>query len=308
MLETCLTRLRETIELDTQLRHRELYKMEKALVESERLLHEHLIQLLESEQPTTFGDRDKVGDVMSTSLTDTAAALLAVTQSKGLENINGYLPIRGKSMKLGDRNEKSSRFPEQDPSPPPYSRSAPRRYYKSRSAVDKLLFRLIVTLQLCLVRIEDAFLVISRYQGLRRTRKILNSVAAGCTGLGVVLLVGRNSNSRVETHGVIHVAGKAAATMVTASWAVRGWNHLWMTSKLMKSTASLLDWQHQWLVVQAAERGVRISRTDSKGINGESKDIKSQRLLEYTINHRQKASAKSPLLSFLSSERSLALT
>jgi hypothetical protein len=147
-------------------------------------------------------------------------------------------------------------------------------YYPRRSATDSLLFRLNVALQLCLVRIDDARLVIcgERYQQPTRNSTALTSphlkiysrpyiyfTLAGMLGATTLVSVYKRQYPKIKVPHVnlrvylpfIQNSSKVLATLFTLRWVHQKWSNMWMTTKLVKSTEEIEDWIRQWILVQS---------------------------------------------------------
>jgi hypothetical protein len=142
-------------------------------------------------------------------------------------------------------------------------------YYTARSATDTLLFRLIVALQLCLVRIDDAHFGITGHRigatvDEQRTRKRFRlAIAAGCcvvgAGVATVSLSRQERESADQNvwlqqegyHSLLGVAAKAGAALLVGKWLNTKWRTLWMTGKVVRSTNEIAEWIQQWKMVQS---------------------------------------------------------
>lgn len=122
--------------------HSTLYDLREALSATETLLHRYAEQLL---LKMSMQDRPTMPTIPSASH-QTLSSLVDLLRCFG-------------------EGESNSRITQTDTIHQSASTSAdrdrPRTYYPKRSATDSLLFRLIVALQLCLVRIDDARLAIN---------------------------------------------------------------------------------------------------------------------------------------------------
>ena len=159
----------------------------------------------------------------------------------------------------------------------------------NRSAEESLLFRLIITLQLCQVRIEDTDKSICGRKWAKERSKLLskelkcailgtgeqsngdlwqnkfakvtpatnahrrreNILVAGFIGTGTALLLGHKYKSEDKRHSSNLISGKALIATGTLKLLHRGWMHLSMNARLSHSIISLEDWQHQWVLVQS---------------------------------------------------------
>jgi len=159
--------------------------------------------------------------------------------------------------------------------------------HTNHSREDPLLFRLIVVLQLCQVRIEDADRILC---GRRRAelrsqemveRKInenheqststieVNNAPAdlpqlnphhrssskakligiSIAGMGAATILGRRYKDPEERRDLLFTAGKTVASVTALMTVRRGWVLLGMSARLAHSATALEDWQHQWVIV-----------------------------------------------------------
>jgi hypothetical protein len=162
---------------------------------------------------------------------------------------------------------------------------------QSRSATDTLLFRLIVALQLCLVRIDDARFVITgrRYQeDATIVETSWSPVMIGVAGTVCMLGIGsiwmlrsKGDNPRLRMHGLLRFSGKITVAAFAGKLMVREWGNVWMATKIRKSTAAVEEWRQQWLFVQT---------TGDSPSGSLSPEAKSQRLIDYALSQSPKVS------------------
>ena len=278
--------------------HLALYDMKEVLIATERILYKHFLQLLDKERTKSSSLKLDYATKPPTSLA--AAVKLLQSSSVRSDKNNNRSRSRGRSLSRPLEPSTSS-------GSPPYS-----CYYPKRSATDTQLFRLIVALQLCLVRIGDARYVItgSRQRPIARPTDVgtesepvrtptsstmLDKPSSQCSILSTLPLtfmsgsvglaswiayqrrpwwmrvcntrtrslssiVGRpkkrfwtkrktadhSSAATTTIPPTVLVAAKAGCVVVVGMWLRKQWNHLWMTTKIRKSTEEINRWNHQW--------------------------------------------------------------
>jgi len=299
LLETCLTRLRETMTLDRRKRHVSLVDMETALVTTERLLLAYICQQIDLEREAAsdvvhIKEEDSDHDVPPTLLECIEIFQTVLEAKKQRQQLRSRHAEKGLSR--GQNRSVNVSFAS---NVVPLANGGLQNdnvgtvrptFDHSRSPVDSLLFRLIVALQLSLVRIDDARFVITghRYRDDEKSiaessRKHVVGIASTVCVLGVgsfwFVRWSKSNKPPLETRGMLLLSGKVALVALTGKILVRQWGNLWMTAKIMKSTADVEEWQQQWLLVQTTG-----TRRDSLT----SPDAKSQRLIEYALSQSPK--------------------
>jgi hypothetical protein len=283
LLESCLTRLRETIILDKHKRHASLVDMEAALVSTERLLLAYICQQIDLEREAASSvvhmeeedSHHKVPPTLSECMEIFQSVLEAKkrkqqlrsrhaeTRAASSRNNNGVNVSFGVDTKISSQQNGSG-----------VVRPA---FEQSRSPVDSLLFRLIVTLQLCVVRIDNARFVISgrRYREnetfiAEASRKQLLGVASKVCLLGlgsVCFLRFKQLNGKsqpIEERAILRLSGKIAIAIFTGKLIVREWGNLWMTTKIMKSTDDVKEWQQHGYLFRQRELDVALFRRQTQ--------------------------------------------
>jgi hypothetical protein len=313
LLEMCLTRLRETIELDTRSRHKALFDMEEALVNAERLLHGYIIQLIALEREAIDED---ASDHVPPTLSECIATLQTVLEAKIQQqrwsrqvhevnrsrsrarnqkkkqrefNVSFAVDLVDRRDAKGEQDSSQLYQPAGDSSS---SGAIHATFDQSRSATDSLLFSLIVALQLCLVRVDDARLVITGHRYQEDTALVEASWSPVQIGVaGTICMLGFGSiwmfrskvdKRRLRMDGILRFSGKITVAAFAGKLIVREWGNLWMTAKIMKSTAAVEEWQQQWLFIQTTG--------DSPSRSLTSPEAKSQRLIEYALSQSPKVS------------------
>ena len=290
LLEDCLEQLQEVIESDERSKRpiSSLYDMKEALAEAELQLYYYFQFVLQKE----------VENSSSPAVQDMYESYCADLSS---------------SVELLQCVLRESLSTTQE--------AVPHCYYPRRSVTDSLLFRLNVALQLCLVRIDDARLVIT---GRRRNDttcspkpcgaiSILDSYLPIATGvLGVVafslVYARRNGNEHTRTlnscHPLVRSSAKAALTVVTCRWLNKKLGHFWMSTKIVRSTEEIEQWNRTWNLVQHTQpppvpppppslKKEESSSRQKEGKTMECQDIsleaaRSRRLIEYSLHETHK--------------------
>ena len=178
-------------------------------------------------------------------------------------------------------------------------RDLPQVYYPKRSATGSLLFRLVVALQLCVVRIDDARSVLA---GSRKNNGAASALALGSEFCQLSIIGGMTYTvasafafqkylplklgrlgSNQEWLPTVAMGAKVAASIVCAYVAKRSWGTLWMARKLVRTIEELEDWNSQWCVVQS-------TTSDSPAMveKGSLDAAKTQRLVEYALRETPK--------------------
>lgn len=222
LLGDCIDKLQKTIDHDLRGRHDALYDMKEVLVSTEHLLHRYLAQVLEKEQKGTAG---AVSYNESSCIMGTMAALKRVLEARKRQE--------------GLQHRKVKSWNPQDPLPTQQKKQH-TSFYTARSATDASLFRLIVALQLCLVRIDDAHLVLAgRRIGVTTnehkagTRRLL-LVASSCCVMGVAVSLSRREqtlraslpNKVVDGQLVLTALAKVGMACIAGQWVRRQWHIL----------------------------------------------------------------------------------
>jgi hypothetical protein len=281
-----------------------LYDMKEALVLVEQALYCFFVILIEDERASAAREAGKLPDCCI-DLASSADTLRSMILDERQEQ---------QRASLGSVNAQ-------------HHSSNPHIYYTSRSVTDSLLFRLIVVLQLCLVRIEDARLVIcgSRFWWLppgSSTQSspsssyllawgiptLLNGVA-GSFGLAasvlvlnghrpMLLLSDRMESRLAASRGWILPIAKASVSIVAVQWVHRQWGQMLTSTKLTNSTESLAAWCRQWELFMDHKTRVRPrSRSPVRDEPHRQQRIeesaavdcaRNQRLIEYVLHDTPK--------------------
>lgn len=193
-------------------------------------------------------------------------------------------------------------------------------YYPRRSATDSLLFRLNVALQLCLVRIDDARLVIcgrrhtegpivdmAKLTTTRVFRPWPARMAAGLLGVTTLslLFVKRHPEFKVLRNVQVYQpllrnAAMTGVALFATQWLHQKWSNMWMTNKIVKSTEEIEEWSRQWTLVQCIPTPKTPQQLNKKApspspLTETNQDTlldaaRSQRLIEYALHETTKVS------------------
>ena len=265
LLDECVQDLQHTIDEDLFARHDSLYELKESLLSCERFLHSHLTHILEEER--------KALDITNSVSEDTSSTIGTMRALKKV---------------LEEKRRQAPLLHQPDQQQP---------HYTARSAIDALLFRLIVALQLCLVRIDDAHLVISGHRlrsSVERTSK--NNFLLLTTGIclmgGFALFNHRNGRRHVQLPRNIIDWGfqhkGLIGTLVLAKISNSKLRIFWMTDKLHKSKSAIDEWIQQWQVVQeeglSNDRNLELTQPPQDVM-----DNKSRRLIEFALQRNPKA-------------------
>jgi hypothetical protein len=281
LLDDCIDRLQLTIEKDVCGKYDAIYDLKEVLVATEGLLHEYLMDVLEKEKSSL-----RAGSTTSTSSTGRINLQETRSLSATVESLKRVLEEKKRQQEVEMRRV-HFRNPQESPV------SQKHCYYPTRSAADTLLFRLIVDLQLCLVRIEVAYSVITgRRIGETHDKHglqvplVLTSCVAG-VGAAMVTLSRKNHREcwRLPPRNfecLTATSAKVGAALIAAFWIRKSWKVWWMANKIVRSTAEIEEWHQQWRVIEST------SSSSSEDESPELLDAKSRRLVEYAMREAPK--------------------
>jgi hypothetical protein len=254
LAEQCLEQIQHVIDTDERSKrlhpsNSSLYDMKEALTEIERQLYIYFVYIIqkEVENSTSAQVHQEYNAHTLSDLPSCVNFLRALLQEASLSAVD-------------------------------HAAHRTHSFYPRRSATDSLLFRLNVALQLCLVRIDDARLVIC---GRRRDKTSTASsttsslvpvtrmsssgtsmlyMAAGMLGATSLTLWSWHRRSSVWATGrslaVVRHGGavrsiiQAGIVLQLSSWLHYKWSNMWMTNKIVKSTEALEEWSRQWTLIQ----------------------------------------------------------
>ena len=197
-------------------------------------------------------------------------------------------------------------------------------YYPRRNVTDSLLFRLNVTLQLCLVRIDDSRSTITgrRHSETKCPSALvvptfasamadtLLPIVTACFGISTISL--RYARHRLVSIRILDSyqpmlmkAAQSGAALLALRWCHTKWSHLWMAMKLNRSTRDIEEWNTHWSLVQSTPasrmKTMQTQRPSSPSLpTDDSSDTecnnhevaldaaRSQRLIEYALHETPK--------------------
>lgn len=191
-------------------------------------------------------------------------------------------------------------------------------YCPIRNATDSLLFRLVVKLQLCLVRIDDGHWVLTGRR--RRNRATANRasetnlhsqlafglplILTGSLGISAFLVTqnnninnnqGRlplifNATSSMGNVSLASAVTKAGVAAMAASFLRVAWRYGWMSTKMYRSRRSINEWNRQWRLVQSTTSSVTDLRsiTNTTGPDRRIVEKQSQKLIEDAVRRPPK--------------------
>ena len=209
----------------------------------------------------------------TTSLASTVDELVRLSASRDIGQQQGSSynlnPMKNPqtAMSIGKRRRSLS-FPLSEspnisrptsPPPPPspydispsssFGNLSPSSSFQEKSAVDSLLFRLIVVLQLCIVRIQEAKSVL---QSKSKLPIVFLSSAAIST------LVSSSSIISPRYKRVCNNLGKQMGLVGTFVILRKGWRRLCLNTRLLNTSLALEDWQQQWVLIQSCGLGEKM--------------------------------------------------
>lgn len=185
-------------------------------------------------------------------------------------------------------------------------------FYPRRSATDSLLFRLNVALQLCLVRIDDARLVICGCRNSQRRKgtlvaklaqatsgnsaTYLSTLFVGISGASLFALFSmKRGTNRI---GLLRTFASTGFVLASTGWLHRQWSNMWMTTKIVKSTEVIEDWNRQWTLIQCIpapslqpshRKTLQISTPQTDRCHDTQLNAaRTQRLIEYALHETTK--------------------
>ncbi len=297
LLDDCIDKLQTTIHEDCRIRHATLQDMKGLLVHVECILHQYLNQMIRKESRTL--KRRVPHDSERSGIKEALATFHDILKEKKRREVVNQRKIRFLNP--------------QDPPPVP-----PKNFpYTTRSATDSLLFRLIVALQLCLLRIDDAHLVITGrrinpddQRKQQQERKMVLVVGVGCccllgTAVSIIALSNKDRRERtiawkkllpIDRQSWVKTLSCGGAIILAGRVVNTQWKKLWMIDKLFKSTCEIEEWTRQWETVQhtiaprnqlSVERFVELDQ--QKNPTPALLEDKSRRLIEYAMKNSPKS-------------------
>lgn len=277
VLHNCREKMVEI--LDTTRRNVNVLELDRTLLTTEQMLHYHLLNLLDIEMQDEKASRDRIDirrdgfeiklesrdyqDVSNiTSITNrTIMETVEALKSKSVNSCYGMTNMNSRPMfsKKPHQRKRSSSFPgynnlihpssscfiptkernEQSYLEVPITKSA-----TEKSVIDSLLFRLIVILQLCLVRIDEAHSILHARSSIESWTLFGASTAFAATSA----MVPSNKNRFYKVASGLACTGGIMMLR-------KGWRLICMNARLLNSSLTLEDWQQQWTLIQSINLG-----------------------------------------------------
>jgi acetyl esterase/lipase len=274
LLEKSLVDLQEVIQHSESLNHSHyrLYDFREALALTERLLYEHVRVLLEDE---SF----RLGSLEVQTLYSTSAT--APSLASCVDILRSVAARHGSHPRVDFNSSVDGATSTHVDSP--------HSYYPKRNATDSLLFRLVVALQLCRVRLSDAKFVITgrRHHQTIPSSRIVEQLPLFAVGCCAAVFVAVSYSRRIERNRsgtrpylvLSYCAAQVGLVLVSANWLTHRWGIVWMTAKIEKSMREIEAWNQQWYTVQSTPAKKR--RNEDPSIDA----AKSRRLIEYALAH-----------------------
>jgi hypothetical protein len=288
LLLQCQKELQDVIEADERRgysSHFALYDMKEALLATDLFLYSYFRQSLEQQH--------------NRSSSTTVQALYALGPPDSLSASVSLLRSVLKEQRTTDpKHDRKMHLTEQG-----------HAYYPIRSATDSLLFRLVVALQLCLVRIDDARFVVTGHRQKDASAVVVATHALRIS-LGCIGAVGFASLLMRRHHGSMHAgdyrplvlaSAKLGLAAVATTWLRKSWRNMWMTSKIVQSTREIECWKEQWHLVQSAASHNDAQVTKQAQSNADESleaaldAAMSRRLVEYALHHTPEVRWNIPL-------------
>ena len=289
-MEECLSDLQSVIEEGERRKNSQaaLYDLKESLLCAESYLLDYVFCLLRKERQQ---DRAIQDNFLRNPPSSLSSASLMLRQVIAQNTASQEDPRRGRHH----RRKSSLSFDVSN--------------FAERSSTDTLLFRLVVALNLCLVRIDDARFVIqgTRKHDSRKRFKLLSSSSMYGFTAGVIVIVSSRWLGGTSFQRQFHQREssrtrwlwdgcKLFATYTFTRTMHKVWLGAWMTRKITESTDDLEQWNRQW---HHTEIMTKAPATEEAAIEGgneteEEKILrlakKRQRLVEYALHDTPKAS------------------
>lgn len=293
LLLQCQQELQDVIEADERRgysSHYALYDMKEALLATDVSLYRYFQQYLEQHQTrssssTTVQALYALGppDCLSSSVSLLRSVLKAEQQDRDLKH-----------------NRKKVHVTDQC-----------HAYYPIRSATDSLLFRLVVALQLCLVRIDDARFVVTGNRQKDASSVVVAThalhISLGCiSAMGFAsLLIRRHHESMYagDYRPLVLASAKLGLAAVATTWLRKSWRNMWMTSKIVQSTREIECWKEQWDLVQSAPTSKNDAQLAKQAQSSADESLEaaldaamSRRLVKYALHHTPEVRRNTPFV------------
>lgn len=123
---------------------------------------------------------------------------------------------------------------------------------QEKSAIDSLLFRLIVVLQLCLVRIEEA-------RSILQSKSKLHWIILSTAGVNALAASSHKMNMVPNKYKrICHTCAKQMGIVGSFMIIRKGWRRLCLNTRLLNTSLALEDWQQQWVLIQSCGLGEKM--------------------------------------------------
>lgn len=212
--------------------------LDRTLLSTEQLVHYHLLMLIE-----VINDEKRLERNFDSTQNQTSSTPISLSRSTTTTLAESVEHLKQLSRKNGPREINRSQFiPHTQSSSKNCVRESPTTMKGSteKTATDSLLFRLVVILQLALVRIDEAKSIICR----RSRVSVLVSVSAAAT---IALTRFMQKNERTVAKNI----GKGVTLAGILSASRNGWRKLCMNTRLLNTSLILEDWQQQWTLIES---------------------------------------------------------
>jgi hypothetical protein len=292
LLDQCRTKLQRLLD-EAPRRSRSLLKLNKCLASIDTLLLSYLQGAMEDDGTGTSSKEARSSPQALEILKESSHARASTNAKNALQN-------------------------PQDPAHHSHEQRSPLfENHSTKTAVDTLLFRLIVALELLLVRIDDANYVIL---GRRTDSELAITTAAApslrilptallvlglCTGVGYFSTMNRRTRPSLPgKRQWIWLGAKTAGVVWLSHRVMNSMARVWMRDKIIRSVNDLREWKSQWELIHrktgfttlALLRSTPSSNSSSidrqsaeqTGIASLGLDDKSRTLIEHAMKHGRK--------------------
>ena len=286
--------------------------LEAILTATERILHTHLVNLIETERQGVLessisdilnAEIENDFDCMPTSLSESIQVLDSLRKSKeerrstyenGMEGIHydrgnlqrqTYLQQSSSTPILKSKVTEKLFSIHSESTPTGWSEQSSLQPLASpslvgRSVTDSLLFRLVIALQLCQVRIDDAqFAITGRRKEVSESTRFLSWTNLSCVCLIAGTIGNLYSRRGLNIRELFKLSTKAVVGVTLCAVARHQFRQAWMSAKVVKSIDELQEWLNQWNHVHNGDTRGEISIDD-----------KARRLIDYALRQSPKTS------------------
>mmetsp|Transcript_9314 Transcript_9314/g.14352 ORF Transcript_9314/g.14352 Transcript_9314/m.14352 type:complete len:721 (+) Transcript_9314:66-2228(+) len=244
LLHTSLKELRKAMLLQGQIRQTALIEMEEVLVRIQHLLHAYFVRIIEIERQSQVEEsdndiHDESVEITPCSLYESVGALQKIMRNRMPRQSNDCRyevneRISSLEMKIDQKtNHHQNEAIKKDIMP----------IFSSKSETDSMLFRLIVALQLCLVRIHDIYAL------FRKGSFSFRTIALSATCFGISAFAVRPQFKNIRRGEIAEISKISISTISLLSFS-KFCYRLWMLGKLSNSTKALKAWKEQWMFIE----------------------------------------------------------